>query len=791
MVKSVLIAFASFVMMLSLITAAPFPAGPGFGPQGGPGFPGPGFGPQGGPGDFGSQGGAGFGPQGGPGFPGPGFGPQGGQGFGPGDFGSQGFGGGDFKDAADQFHQVGVAQVAPGVEVNFGGQGGAGFGGPGRLMPNFDHIDEDEMILGYLGPVLFEKLGDPEKTLRPLCPDADAIGVKARELLKDVDFSGVCREVDFSVDSCKDAISLCEDFKNIGPRGPDGQEITCPVDESKLNDVCITRFNEQQAKAQKNAESMCDQMWQSQGQRLQQQCQQKDFQDKYRDFKPEFESKKFDDFQQEMRDRPPEGNFPGKGAFPGQNPQGEFPGRGPGDFGGREGNFPGQNPQGQFPGKGPGDFGGREGNFPGQNPQGQFPGRGPGDLGPNMQPPSGGFPNQPPAGGFPSQFPAGSQPPSGGFPAGSQPPSGGFPAGSQPPANSAPQPQAAPSPSPSPSPSPAPETAHTAASSVTGLAVGFPGRAPSDLGPGDFGPQGGAGFGPQGGPGFPGPGFGPQGGSGDFGSQGGAGFGPQGGPGFPGFNGGSSSPDFCTEEGFKHNCLNGFQNFKEQMDQQVQTRCAFETKMTKRHLNLYCKQKEHFGDPYDRCVEQSTKGCEKMKNVAAKCKASANLDAAVELIKKKAKVECARAAISVSKTEYGDAVSALENIKVDGQTREGAVQLTATRDKLVLTAEEIEKIRQEARQDAVKQVLTLLGLNQDTLKAAASKQRQQVDNLESAKDVLAENCEKLAEGESKTKCIAQVAKLEGQIKDLTNEATSLDARSGGILGVLSAIASGK
>ncbi len=761
MAKSGLIAFASFVMMFSLITAAPFPAGPGFpgagfGPQGPGDFGGPGFGPQGpggfgpqGPGDFGGPGfgpqgpgdfgGPGFGPQG-LGFPGPGFGPRGGfpgeGSFGPGDFGSQGFGGGDFKDAADQFRHVGVAQVAPGVEVNFGAQGGAGFNGPGRLMPNFENIDEDEMMLGFLGPVLFEKLGDPEKTLRPLCPDTDAIGAKARELLKDVDFSTVCREIDFSVDSCKDAVDLCEDFKNIGPRGPDGQQITCPVEESKLIDVCITRFNEQQAKMQKNAETVCNRQWQSEGQRLQQRCEQKDFQDKYRDFKPEFESKKFDDFQKEARDRVPDE---------------EFPGRGP-DFDRSEGQFPGQNPQGAFPG---------------QNPQGQFPGRGPGDLGPNMpQPPVGGFPGgmQPPSGEFPSQ------PPTSGFPAGSQPPTSGFPSPSQPPAD-APQPTAAPAPSPSPSPAPAPETARTAVSRVTGLAVGFPGRAPSDLGPGDFGPRGGADFGPQG--------------PGDFGPQGVSGFGPQFG------RGGGSSPDFCTEDGFKQNCLNGFGKFKDQMNQKVEERCAFETKMTKRHLNVYCKQKAHFGDPYDRCVEQSTKGCEKMNKVAVKCKASANLDAAVELIKKKAKVECARAAISVSETEYGDAVSAFENLKVDGQTREDAVQLTATRDKLVLTAEEIEKIRQEARQDAVKQVLTLLGLNQDTLKAAASKQREQVDNLKSAKDVLAENCEKLAEDESKTKCVAQVAKLERQIKELSNEATSLDAKSGGILGVLSAIASGK
>ncbi|MDP3742499.1 MAG: hypothetical protein Q8R15_04240, partial [Candidatus Micrarchaeota archaeon] len=130
-----------------------------------------------------------------------------------------------------------------------------------------------------------------------------------------------------------------------------------------------------------------------------------------------------------------------------------------------------------------------------------------------------------------------------------------------------------------------------------------------------------------------------------------------------------------------------------------------------------------------------------------------------------------------------------EGLEIDGQTREDALQLSTTRDQIVLTSEELEKIKADVKADVIKDIMTLLGLNSGQLKDAAEKQKVQVENLKSARASMEEICEKVTD-ESKAKCDAQLAKMDADIKNLDDEATSFESRAGGIFGVLGGIAGG-
>ncbi len=711
-------------LLLTALVAAQFGPPPGFG--GGPGFGGPQFGP---PPGFG--GGPGFGPGG------PGFGPQ----FGP----PPGFGPRGFEDESDQFRSRGFSEVAPGVTVDFGGPVG---GGP--AMPNFEHFDREEMTLAFIGPALMSRIPNPEEVLGPLCPDYEAIGAKARELLADADFDDMCSEIEFAVDSCKDALEMCENMKSFGPRGPGGKEITCPVDNSQLEEACKQRMQEQQGNAKEEANLRCEQAWLQHGANIQRGCQQPEISQEWRDFRPSSVN------VEATCPQPPQC---GEGQFLKHEGRGER--ECPSFF--CETAQQSQQPQ------------------PFQPPQDGQP----------QQPPS---TQQPPAADTTTTQPAATTTTTEPQPSATTTtqPATTTTTTEQPPATTTTQPATTTTTTTTQSPSlvtglpiggEPPEqlpkltkrlpVARRGPSPISGLQVGFP------QGPGDFGPPGG--FGPGG------PGFGP----GDFGPPGG--FGPSGSPGFgPGGPGGfgGSSPEFCDESGFKANCLKGFDEHQQEFTQQTEKMCKFEAKMMKRGLGMYCKQKEKYGDPYERCVKQATKGCEKMKEALANCKKSATLDEAVEFIKKKARVECARMKLREKRTQFDETIDTLGDLDFADQTRMDGVQREATVDKIVLTAEELEKIKAEIKADVIKDILTLLGLNKDSLEKAAEKQRQQIENLKGARDAVEEMCEKV-EGSGKEKCEREVQKLDEQLNDLGKDADATQSRAGGILGVLGGILGGK
>ena len=250
--------FGAIILMLSaLVMAAESPGLPGQGGfGGGPGFGGSGNqGPYGPPGGFPGQGGfpgpqPGFDQRGG--FPAPQGGPQNGGGSQNGPGSSYGFGGPQFNGMSGDFgNQV---QVAPGVNVNYGS--------PRSIAPQWQNINEEEMMLGFIAPTIFKKVGKPEELLA-LCPNVDAIVEKIDKALSDSDISPsvLCADISSGAVQCKDSSQMCEDLKKLpsGPRGPNGEAVTCPVDSAKLVDACKQRFSGQKENDQ--AKLQCEQAW--------------------------------------------------------------------------------------------------------------------------------------------------------------------------------------------------------------------------------------------------------------------------------------------------------------------------------------------------------------------------------------------------------------------------------------------------------------------------------------------------------------------------------------------------
>ncbi len=701
----------------------------------------------------------------------PGFGP-GGPGFGPGGpgpMGGPGFGGPQFEDDFRDDYRRG-AEVAPGVMVEYKGIG------PRQMMPDFKHINEDEMILGFIGPILFSKIGDPEEILEPLCPDIDAIAAKVSDALEDEDFEDMCSDLEFEADNCESAIEMCEDIKNFGPRGPNGMEIQCPVSEESLIEMCKQNMEKRFEQAREMAKQQCEFQWQRNGRQIEQSCKQQEYQDLYKDFRPNYDEQRPEMF---IRRECPQPQACGSGSHS--------------ESRGMQNNCPvmecvSDSRQVVDACGGPGQPACSIDPYSRQAGGCGGPGQPACSIDPYSRQAGGcGGPGQPACSTAPLECPQSPQCGSGSHPEsrGTQnncpvsvcvpdqtytPPSSGcggpgqpacsspgamYPPGDQqqPPQSPPPGDQQQPPQSPPPSDQP-PVT--QSASRISGLIVGdsivpSPGVPPA-IGLPVMPPIGG----PIGRPG----------------------------PGGPGFDG----PAFCDEEGFMANCLQGFEEHGGSMEAESDKICGYEAKMQMRGLKRYCKEKEKYGDPYDRCVKQSTDGCNKMKKVLTKCKASANREAVVEIIKKKARVECARISFQRG-SEFGDTLDVLDDLELTDGTREDSVQLDATRGRIVLTAEELEKIKAEVKADVIKDILTLLGLNQEGLRQAAEKQREQIENLKAARESMADICEKV-EGDAKEKCDEQLEKMDDKIKSLEDEAKAIDAKAGGIMGVISSILGG-
>lgn len=810
---------STILLLVTALVSAQFQPGPfgqagTGGPNGNPGSQGgQGFGPQG---PMGPQGG-GQGQQGGPGMGGQGFGPQGPGPMGPPNFQGSGFGdsssfGGPMMPQGQDMKQVEVMQ---GVNVGYGPS----------YMPDFQGLSEEDIVMGFIGPMLFQKIGNPEQTLKPLCPDVDKIATVVSASFKDSDFTNLCKQLENGVQRCEKAKVMCEDIKSMGgPRGPNGEEVTCPFDETKYIAMCSKRFTGQD----KMATLSCENAWIMEGKRITADCSRNS--------------------QQQGQMGPQMNNQQGQWQQPGQMgqqnmqcpqpqcPSGQYP-RSSGS--GQAGSCPnyecisGQQPImncQQPPMCGSGQHYEQQGmdsnNCPryscvtgttgtgsgqclpaptcsaGQHIEASVTGSTPANgcqafvCIPDTNMPPGGqqpCPQQPICGAGQHYV---SNPNNGGCPTGScvsdqtqQPPSGG-------------QQQCPPCPAPMPSscspgcnlvpegytyqppgcstpmqcqnnrcectqpPQQPPVT--QSPSVISGL-----------LEAGQMGPQGGQGMmQPQGN-------FGPQGmmpQQGQMGPQ----MGPQGGMG-----GGFSGPGdmVCTKDAFISRCLEGFkQNQPSESD--IAQMCKNEFQMNGNNFGRFCDEQAQYGSPYENCKKRTTESCAMVKDALAACKKSATREKIVEIIKQKAQVDCSKMALMQQSGALRNTVEMLDRLNLSSGAQEDSVLKSAASDKIVLTAGELEKLKQDIRADVLKDLMKLFGMRQQEETELAKKQQEQVVKLNAAKTALQDICSKANEA-AKPVCDQQLGQLDAEITALEKDAKARQLNAGGIVSMLANIVGGK
>lgn len=251
----------------------------------------------------------------------------------------------------------------------------------------------------------------------------------------------------------------------------------------------------------------------------------------------------------------------------------------------------------------------------------------------------------------------------------------------------------------------------------------------------------------------------------------------------------ASSGGVCTKEGFMDYCVNEFKKKVQNANNNADEDCGAEAReFTDYLLGEYCEEDE-VGDPYERCVEQTERGCDKLNSVFDKCESVANREGLHEVLERKVKVECARLALSMQGGEFENAVSSLENLEIEAASREDVAQLSATRDQIVLTAEELKRLKQEIRADVLRDLLTLLGLNTARLEVA-QKQKREIESLDIVRGSVQDMCGKVTD-DSKARCDALLESLDEKIAGLKREAADNEVKGSGILGIIKRIFSGK
>ncbi|MFH0714046.1 MAG: hypothetical protein V1722_05510 [Candidatus Micrarchaeota archaeon] len=702
---------------------------------------------------------------------GPNYAPGTGPGF-PGDMSPPNFEGGGFGQASNfggpmmpQGQDMKQVQVMQGVNVNFGPS----------YIPDFQGLSEEDMVMGFIGPILFQKIGNPEQTLKPLCPDVDKIASTVSATFKDSDFASLCKQLENGVQRCEKASIMCEDLKSMGgPRGPNGEEVTCPFDETKYIAMCSKRFTGQD----KMATLSCENAWLMEGKRITQQCSQSNNQQGQ--MGPQMNN------QQGQWQQPGQMNQQGQmGQQNMQCPQPQCPsGQYPRSSGsGQAGSCPnyecisGQQPPimncPQPPMCGSGQRSEQRGmdsnNCQRYECVAGTTGTGSGQClpaptcgaGQHIETSVTGSPSpngcqalvcipdtQMPPGG---QQPCPQQPICG---AGQHyvlnPSNGGCPTGTcvadqiQPPVNQTP-------------------------SRVTGLFEAGP-MMGGQMGPqGNFGPQG---MMPQQGN------FGPQGGMGQQGPMG-----PQG-----GFGGGQGEM-VCTKEAFISRCLEGFkQNQPSESD--IAQMCKNEFQMNGNNFGRFCDEQAKYGSPYENCKKRTTESCKMVKDALTACKKLATRDKVVEIIKQKAQVECSKMALMQQSGALRNTVEMLDRLNLSSGAQEDSVLKSAASDKIVLTAGELEKLKQDIRADVLKDLMKLFGMRQQEETELAKKQQEQVVKLNAAKTALQDICSKANEA-AKPVCDQQLAQLDAEITALEKDAKARQLNAGGIVSMLANIVGGK
>ncbi len=249
----------------------------------------------------------------------------------------------------------------------------------------------------------------------------------------------------------------------------------------------------------------------------------------------------------------------------------------------------------------------------------------------------------------------------------------------------------------------------------------------------------------------------------------------------------STTNEFCTPEGadrdaFINSCISHRWVLKQVSyeDENLRETCRKEVAANLPELYRFCQVAS---DPGREALERAQRAKDRLEDAYEQCRGIANREMVLELLKKKARVECQRLASSES-----NALRLLANDLPPGDKL--AVQVAD--DKLELTRAELEQLRADIRRDVLTEVQAtfarLLGARADEEIRQAVLKEQQATELAAVADSIAQVCEK-ASDELKAQCEQTALAIKAQSEALAAEAQSQRVSSGGLGSVVNVLIS--
>ncbi len=240
-----------------------------------------------------------------------------------------------------------------------------------------------------------------------------------------------------------------------------------------------------------------------------------------------------------------------------------------------------------------------------------------------------------------------------------------------------------------------------------------------------------------------------------------------------------TSNDEPDETAFVTQCLSNRRvyAYSSYAPRNIEEVCKEEVRRTLPEITSFCAQGK---DPYQECKQRSKLTRAKCADAYSQCKLLANKFDVLNLVKKRAATECKQRAFNIDLLSN----SSVELSPVD----QAHADLVA--GKIVLTKEELEKLKQDIRKDVLAQVQSdlarLFGGRADEDKAEAARSIKLATELESNAVQVREVCQKINDDT----CKAAVS-LDAQAKELRTQAQARINTAGGIVQIISNILSGK
>ncbi len=212
---------------------------------------------------------------------------------------------------------------------------------------------------------------------------------------------------------------------------------------------------------------------------------------------------------------------------------------------------------------------------------------------------------------------------------------------------------------------------------------------------------------------------------------------------------------------------------------EVERTCGEEARRNVYEMQNFCARVGSL-DPYIECKDRAKKTREVSTEAYSQCKKLANKENVLELVKRKAENECRLREFSIA---------FLANATGELSPAEEA-HADLVKGNIVLTQDELDKLKAEIRRDVLAQVSAdlakLFGARAEEEQAEAQRKTELADKLNESAAKMREICARVEDNE----CLVAV-ELERQAAGLRTEAQAQLNTAGGILGIISNIFSGK